>query len=143
MSTGAHRLDAIEAHQPSNAALADIKACLFKFHGHPRRTIGAKAHAVLLPDMGQHLHIGACAVGYRAIVPRTIAACTDTQHAADHLDWPDVTPALHAKVFPARTSRPLAREELRSFFKDLPLLLEHAVLKAKALVLAGQICLRR
>ena len=54
---GADRLDPIDLHQSPDTALADIKACLFELHRHPRTTIAAQAQAVLLPDMGQHLHV--------------------------------------------------------------------------------------
>ena len=63
----------------------DREARPLQFHCHARTAIAAKAQAILFPDTGRHRHICSRTLADRSRAPRT------------------------------RTSRPLAREELRGF----------------------------
>ncbi|AOX18767.1 hypothetical protein A0U89_15805 (plasmid) [Kozakia baliensis] len=65
MPACAHRTDAVDFHQPSDATLTDIEPRLFEFRGHPGTAIGLIAQGIMLPDMRQDLQVGCADVGKR------------------------------------------------------------------------------
>jgi hypothetical protein len=55
----------ILAHQPTNTAMANIKAQFFQFFGHSGPTVAAQRQAMLFSDMRQQNHILALALANR------------------------------------------------------------------------------
>ena len=78
-------LISVDSHQPTNPALADIKAGLLQLHRHPGTAVAAKAQAVLLSNMGQNLHVRPRPMADRTRTPGAVAAGADAQNPADRL----------------------------------------------------------
>lgn len=54
---GLYRFDPIDPHQPSETALVDIVASLFKPYRHAWTAITAEAQVAIFPDMFEQLHV--------------------------------------------------------------------------------------
>jgi len=70
----ANGLDPVDPHEAADPTLADVEPGLPQLHRHPGTTVAAKAEAVLLPDMRQHLHVCPFPATDRPRAPRTKAA---------------------------------------------------------------------